>query len=1178
MAFACCGAVAGYGQTPNKSSGSGFRLFASSLAEISANRVSCGLVSDGQICVNAFNVSRIDDAFWPKGTANSHVYDSGLQVAGIIGADGGPWADDTAGGFFFDLKGTTQHGLEVEPIYASGDSGDLARWPDMARVPSTPLYRPALHGRVAAADEDFWWMMWEGDPRLAAGRPHPLGILGDMRVMAWNHPAGNDDILYVVATLYNITSLDPASYGHAPSALQPVLLRQAQAFHDRNNAEYGITLPAGGYTIANFFISHTADQDVGSIGQNFGSVNLPLSMGYAWDPSFSQFSGWSFDPAIFSSPIFPGTGLVGTKFLQAPTGEPSIQLYTVFGGGGQFGSPQTVAQLFRTASGNLATTVGIIPCAFGDPLLTHICYVQGSNPSDTRSMQSAPGIDLGPGQSVVLAFAWVFAGPVSTGSCPIGPCNILPGNPSIYVGMGDPAVLAGGVNPIDSIAGFLGASDLDGDGALSQYEFTFEPRSLYGKAQLAQAFFDHHFLTPTEPAAPDFFLIPGDGQVTVLWRPSASENTGDAYFDVAKDATWIPPGGTAPVPNPLYDPNFRQFDVEGYRIYRGRVDDPGALTLLAQFDYSGTAISDFGGQVFYSSSFGIVQPPDCAPEVGITTECPVVYDPIAPGVTRTAHNDVDLVGSISQVRFGDRIALSDGTVLVLRADTAAIPLVGPYSSDLDNTGVPFVFVDSTARNSFRYFYTVTAFDVNSWQSGPSTLESPQVLKPVTPSNRVVNYQNTVDLVTGVYGRDVLLDHTAPNPSLDPVTGRFSGPFPPSNAWSMDLAGFVGEVVAGSGAVRVRLDSVTLGSPYSAPAIPHRYWITVTAPGLAPVQVMLPITQPQEIGLRGADAEFPAVTLDPGLAARYGGAGTYVLNGAMSIEMEGPDYHSLYGRGCVNARRNFGGDRECAYNGSRWFDGPSPQQNETRADPISGNQANLSGIPMTNYNNAGQLTGVTLIHNTQAYQSVGGAEFRPMEAIKSGARRAADFNVYWGAGGTIDSVIDVTHNVPVPFAADHLGGTWGILNQSAALPSAGSFDGRDELTATDFHCIPPANDPAYDVGTASCVGGPSYCLSRTAILGSRGAVQSRTSPRRRAHRSGRMPASASISRATSSPSGSWAGRYRRPAGSGRSGPISAASQAATATAATTGRTSSTRTSIRRAPGPRWGPNCGSRGTW
>ena len=46
------------------------------------------------------------------------------------------------------------------------------------------------------------------------------------------------------------------------------------------------------------------------------------------------------------------------------------------------------------------------------------------------------------------------------------------------------------------------------------------------------------------------------------------------------------------LPNPLYDPNYRQFDVEGYRIYRGRTDSPNTLELVAQFDYAGTVIHD----------------------------------------------------------------------------------------------------------------------------------------------------------------------------------------------------------------------------------------------------------------------------------------------------------------------------------------------------------------------------------------------------------------------------------------------------------------------------------------------------------------------------------------------------------------------------------------------------------
>ena len=46
---------------------------------------------------------------------------------------------------------------------------------------------------------------------------------------------------------------------------------------------------------------------------------------------------------------------------------------------------------------------------------------------------------------------------------------------------------------------------------------------------------------------------------------------GDPYYVVASDP------GSPVEPNVLYDPNYRNFDVEGYRIYRGRVDAPNIV-------------------------------------------------------------------------------------------------------------------------------------------------------------------------------------------------------------------------------------------------------------------------------------------------------------------------------------------------------------------------------------------------------------------------------------------------------------------------------------------------------------------------------------------------------------------------------------------------------------------------
>jgi len=86
--------------------------------------------------------------------------------------------------------------------------------------------------------------------------------------------------------------------------------------------------------------------------------------------------------------------------------------------------------------------------------------------------------------------------------------------------------------------------------------------------------FDAKFLLPNAPVAPQFFLVPGENQATVVWQKSTTETNGDLYFNIASQ-----PFDSTGAQNALYDPNFRQFDVEGYRIYRGRT--ASELTLLA---------------------------------------------------------------------------------------------------------------------------------------------------------------------------------------------------------------------------------------------------------------------------------------------------------------------------------------------------------------------------------------------------------------------------------------------------------------------------------------------------------------------------------------------------------------------------------------------------------------------
>src|SRR5690606_32805310 len=129
----------------------------------------------------------------------------------------------------------------------------------------------------------------------------------------------------------------------------------------------------------------------------------------------------------------------------------------------------------------------------------------------------------------------------------------------------------------------------------------------------------------------------------------------DPYFEVASQATTIPSGGGAPVNNLLYDPNYRRFDVEGYRIYRGRADTPTSLKLIAQYDYSGTTFRDYRGQVV-ADAIGS----RCAPELGITTSCNNFFSPVVPGQTATLFRSYDITGSLVQVRAGDRTPLATG--------------------------------------------------------------------------------------------------------------------------------------------------------------------------------------------------------------------------------------------------------------------------------------------------------------------------------------------------------------------------------------------------------------------------------------------------------------------------------------------------------------------------------------
>ena len=187
---------------------------------------------------------------------------------------------------------------------------------------------------------------------------------------------------------------------------------------------------------------------------------------------------------------------------------------------GSLQDPIDEKQLYRYITGRLSPTDGA--CSLANPLESKICFVNISSPADMRFFQSSGPVDLAPGGFGTIVVAYIFAAPVSSGGCPGAGCDVKPAdtNADLTI-LGDPARMANGVNKLDTMMGYLGfsnggANDTDPT-RVTQDEFVTVPGSLLRKAQTAQSVFDNRFLLPFAPERPEFFLVPGNNQVTVLW-------------------------------------------------------------------------------------------------------------------------------------------------------------------------------------------------------------------------------------------------------------------------------------------------------------------------------------------------------------------------------------------------------------------------------------------------------------------------------------------------------------------------------------------------------------------------------------------------------------------------------------------------------------------------------------
>jgi hypothetical protein len=1064
----------------------GFSLFAGSPTLIyQVNRVNCGIVNNGTACLDLTGSPVAESGLWPAGSPDNYVFNSGLQIAAFIPGTKTatfPWPGDTVGAFFFDPRGDQHHGEGVTNIFNAGNSNDLANWPSAAGVNDTALYNTALLGRQTLSQQDLWFRIWDGNTTLATGRKHTMGLLVDERWLGWNFPSGNQDILYVIVRFINITSNIQADYtaglsplGYSAQDISDVYA-VAQNYRASSQSFYNVVLPDTGFWWTNVAASYAADPDEGDAGHNFSTANLIFNSVINYKSDFRE-PTWQFPPSVFSAPFAAAPGFFGMKYLATP-GNLGITMSGNTTNGGQFPDAVGVPRLWRNLTGSLLSTDGT--CSIQQPVLRRQCF-WASQSSDTRIFASSysPASTIKPGQAATIVVALVWAAPVA--SLPAAPAGrggnhaIAAYNITNFIGnenMTAPFGLDGArlladqdtIKSVDRAMGFVNyTNDPNGNNQIDPSEVVTVPRSYLDKLNVAQAVFDHKFLLPFAPDAPQFFLVPGDGQVTVAWQQSVSETLGNPFFSVA--AAPLSPCPTvinplAMCPNTLYDPNFRKFDVEGYRIYRGR--SRSDMHVIAAFDKAGTTFVDYTAAVFNAS-----QGNQCAPELGVQTTCTdeggnsITYDPFASIDTLTSPRSTwPIVGDFVQIPPGSRVQLIDGSIFNLSTDTAVTGGASGLPALTDN-GVPFGYVDKGVLDGVRYFYAVTAFMVNSVKSGPSSLESPLVTKTVIP--RVGSGAETPGLATlTVSGRGTALDPSAPIPSISAATGIFNGPMPPTNGVTIGFAAFLPYV--NSGSVALTIDSVLPSNDCSV--FGHvcqngTYFVTIVRPD-STVKRAFPFVIQGTSGPSGSVVyQYPPIKFVQSLASRFGGDSTYTLNAQATLSFAATWNLTGQGRGAANG---LGG----RFNGPRWWAGSA---NEALANPngnvcavlssagcvdtVGNANASAGGIQGGRIN--GVLPGIQYLWSPEGYMTATNP-VRDIEVFTSSVARAADFKVYWNATtpGNVDSVIDVTHNVVVPFNTN-IRASWGILNNAgfANTPAGSTLDGNNNfLTFTDFACVDP----------------------------------------------------------------------------------------------------------------------------
>jgi len=527
----------------------GARLQAFAARQSSGNNFAFYLSNNGFLAINPTSPFA-PGGFWPSGSTNNYVYQSGLNVLGIVDADGdGVFSDTVETSAVYDAEWREGYAAGSRDdsqarLFFSTTDQDLSDWPDEFREIDEDPDSPTFGLRVprVIGDQDIVSVFTDVDgPIFQSAGIHRLGLEVRQRVVLISTGVERD-VMYVNWTI------DNASYYVSP-------------------AEVARTP----YDIRGVLVDIKADFDIGVPTDDASAVMPTFQLALAYDSDFNE-KAFGRQPGIMGSTLLytpveddgldnptvlepAGNGLVDETFgeimdagLTHPvTGEPLVfpedvrglkaerfYLYTMYTYGDQRPDPFSDAEAYRILSAAGGTS--LLP-AF-DP---YADFLEATIIEDLRQNIVTGPFDLEADIEPVQVWTAFYFSPAAN----------------------DPAV-----------------NQTKAD--LSQLTPEGEFSGVLSLAEVARRTYQAGFLRPKPPPAPDFRLIPGDRQVTVTWDDLPVSNTYDDYAD-SYQASRLVLRDSIPEGFPRIT-GYRTNDFEGFRIYRSLTGERKNAALIAQFD------------------------------------------------------------------------------------------------------------------------------------------------------------------------------------------------------------------------------------------------------------------------------------------------------------------------------------------------------------------------------------------------------------------------------------------------------------------------------------------------------------------------------------------------------------------------------------------------------------------